>query len=66
MNVSESVNELFSPSIGQLNVIYGYRTDQPNEQAHEILSPGIIPEPRVVKHKINSTASKATPICTAA
>ena len=26
-------DELFFPSIGQLNGLYGYRTDQPNEQA---------------------------------
>ena len=38
--------KLLSPSIGQLNGLYVYRTDQPNEQLHAIVASGGIPSPQ--------------------
>ena len=39
IKISESRDELFSPSIGQLNGLYRYRTGQPNEQGHVVIAP---------------------------
>ena len=44
---SESGDKLCSRSIGKLDGIYGYITDQPNDQAHAVNAPGAIPSPQV-------------------
>ena len=46
VKVSKSGDKLFSPSIRQLNGLYGYRTYKPNEQ-HAANTPGVIPRLQV-------------------
>ena len=41
-----SGDELFAPSCGQLNSIFGYRTDRSNEEnVHAVIAPGARPTP---------------------
>ena len=48
MKKKKNGDELFSPSIGQLNGLHGYRADQSNEHTHAVVVPRVIPSPLVV------------------
>ena len=48
MKFSKLGDELFFTSSGQLNGLYGYRIDPPNEHAHAVIAPGAILSSQVV------------------